>query len=92
MNATNATDDFACQFASRYESFFYNDYETASAHFDAAVDLICHTGAGAVNWFVTGEENRDVRRAYECDGFRTVCLTASLNGKFAVCLGNMNAR
>ena len=96
MNSTTAT--FACEFASRYESFYYNDYATAAAHFDAAVDAICATAPGAVSWFVTEEANRDIRRAYEVTGAdsrrggRTVSMTASLNGKFAVGLGNLDAK
>ena len=95
---TTATANFPCLFASRYESFFYDDYATATAHFEAAIDAICAAGVGACQWFVTDEENRDIRRAYELTGAdsrrggRTVCMTASLNGKFAVALGNLDAR
>jgi hypothetical protein len=94
----NATQTFACEFASRYESFFYDDYATATDHFEAAIDAICATAPGAVQWFVTEEENRDIRRGYEVTGAdsrrggRTVSLTASLNGKFAVGLGNLDAK
>ena len=94
----NATQTFACEFASRYESFFYDDYATATAHFEAAIDAICATAPGAVQWFVSEEANRDIRRAYEVTGVdsrrggRTVSLTASLNGKFAVGLGNLDAK
>ena len=94
MNATATANEFACKFASRYESFFYDDYETATAHFEAALDTITAGGNGVVHWFVDGEENRDIRRAYElCEiGGRLVSITASLNGKYAVCLTNLDAR
>jgi hypothetical protein len=88
----NATQTFACEFASRYESFFYDNYATASAHFDAALDTMSASTGGVVHWFPEASPAREVRRGYEPNGFRIASMVACVNGKFSISLQNLDAR